>query len=158
MTEETERETKGGPPSEWAQTIHSAAWVRREIMRRLRLWAAGMILLSVLTCAGAAELMAADESKTLWKGKWGPGPDQPVKPDSPVVLSEVIESHIDGTFTGWSGETIFKLVNGQIWQQSSYAYTYHYAYRPAVLIYGSGGTYKMKVEGVNGTINVKRLK
>lgn len=69
-----------------------------------------------------------------------------------------IESRIDGTFEGWSGETIFKLINGQIWQQSSYAYTYHYAYRPEVLIYSSGGGYKMKVEGVNGSIAVRKLR
>jgi hypothetical protein len=65
---------------------------------------------------------------------------------------------IDGTFEGWDGETIFKLTNGQIWQQASYAYTYHYAYRPDVLIYKDGSVYKMKVEGVDKAITVKRLK
>ena len=70
----------------------------------------------------------------------------------------VIESQIDGTFEGWSGDTIFKLTNGQIWQQSSYAYTYHYAYRPEVTIFPSGGGCKMKVEGVSSSIPVKRLK
>lgn len=29
----------------------------------------------------------------------------------------VIESRITGDFTGWSGETYFKLENGQLWQQ-----------------------------------------
>jgi hypothetical protein len=29
-------------------------------------------------------------------------------------------SEIDETFNGWSVDTIFKLTNGQIWQQSSY--------------------------------------
>ena len=72
--------------------------------------------------------------------------------------ASVIESQIDGTFEGWSGETVFKLTNGQIWQQSSYAYTYHYAYRPAVTIFPSGGGCKMKVEGVSDSISVKRLK
>lgn len=69
-----------------------------------------------------------------------------------------IESQIDGTFEGWSGETVFKLTNGQIWQQSSYAYTYHYAYRPEVLIYSGSGGCKMKVDGVSDSISVKRLK
>ncbi len=72
--------------------------------------------------------------------------------------ASVIESQIDGTFHGWSGETIFKLTNGQIWQQSSYAYTYHYAYRPEVTIYPSGRGCKMKVEDVSDSILVKRLK
>jgi len=70
----------------------------------------------------------------------------------------VIESCIAGDFEGWDGETIFKLDNGQIWQQVSFAYTYRYAYRPKVLIYKSGGIYKMTVEGVTGSITVQRLK
>ncbi len=61
----------------------------------------------------------------------------------------VIESQIDGDFKGWEGETIYKLLNGQIWQQASYHYHYHYAYSPKVLIYPSEGGYKMKVEGDN---------
>lgn len=70
----------------------------------------------------------------------------------------VIETQIEGEFEGWSGDTIFKLANGQIWQQSSYAYTYHYAYRPKVLIYKTGAVYQMKVDGVGDAIQVKRLK
>lgn len=57
-----------------------------------------------------------------------------------TVVGDVIESHIDGTFKGWDGDTIFKLTNGQIWQQSAYAYTYYYAYRPKVTIYRSIGS------------------
>jgi len=73
-------------------------------------------------------------------------------------LKDVIESKISGEFQGWDGETIFKLSNGQIWQQSSYSYTYHYAYRPTVMIYRSGSTFKMKVEDVDDVISVERLK
>ena len=69
----------------------------------------------------------------------------------------VIESQIDGEFQGWDGETIFKLLNGQIWQQSSYQYHYHYAYMPKVTIYRTDGGYKMKVDGVDQTIYVKRI-
>lgn len=76
----------------------------------------------------------------------------------PMASGGVVESQIEGEFTGWEGETIFKLTNGQIWQQSSYAYTYHYAYRPEVLIYPSSGRYKMQVKGVDSTIFVNRLK
>ena len=77
---------------------------------------------------------------------------------SPQSTTNVIESYIDGTFEGWDGETIFKLVNGQIWQQAAYSYTYHYAYRPEVLIMKTAGGYKMKVEDVEETIYVRRLK
>jgi hypothetical protein len=70
----------------------------------------------------------------------------------------VIESQIDGEFQGWDGETIFKLVNGQIWQQSSYQYYYYYAYMPKVTIYHTDGGYKMKVDGVDQSIFVKRIR
>jgi hypothetical protein len=83
---------------------------------------------------------------------------QPRASAAAETSGEVIESHIDGDFEGWEGETIFKLDNGQIWQQASYAYTYHYAYHPKVLIYRSGGGYKMKVDGVDDALPVKRLK
>lgn len=82
---------------------------------------------------------------------------QPTTPVSPVTGS-IVESQMAAEFTGWTGSTVFQLANGQIWQQSSYAYTYHYAYRPKVLIYKSGMIYKMKVDGVAGEIAVTRLK
>ena len=72
--------------------------------------------------------------------------------------SDVIESTIEGAFSGWNGETIFKLANGQIWQQAMYAYAYHYAFRPKIMIIKTDGAHKMKVDGVSGTIFVKRLK
>jgi outer membrane murein-binding lipoprotein Lpp len=71
---------------------------------------------------------------------------------------QVIETNIDGEFEGWEGETIFKMMNGSIWQQSSYAYTYHYAYMPDVIIYRKGGSYYMKVEGVDDEIQVRQLR
>jgi len=70
----------------------------------------------------------------------------------------VIESRIDGDFEGWEGETVVKLMNGQIWIQTEYYYTYHYAFMPEVLIYKSGGGYKMKVDGVDKAVGVERIK
>ena len=75
-----------------------------------------------------------------------------------IVTPNVVESRIEDEFTDWDGETIFKLVNGQIWQQSSYAYTYHYAYRPEVLIAKASRGYTMHVEGVDSTLTVVRLR
>jgi hypothetical protein len=71
---------------------------------------------------------------------------------------DVIESTIDGEFHGWDGETIFKLTNGQIWQQAEYDYMYEYAYRPDVTIIKTSGGYKMKVEDLEDTIYVKRIR
>lgn len=71
---------------------------------------------------------------------------------------QVIETQIDGEFEGWEGETIFKMMNGTIWQQASYAYTYHYAYMPDVIIYRKGGAYYMKVENVDDEIQVRQIR
>lgn len=71
---------------------------------------------------------------------------------------QVLETKIDGEFEGWEGETIFKMMNGSIWQQASYAYTYHYAYMPDVIIYRKGGAYYMKVEDVDDEIQVRQIR
>jgi hypothetical protein len=76
----------------------------------------------------------------------------------PAPSADIVESQIEGEFSGWDGETIFKLTNGQIWQQSSYAYTYSYKYRPKVLIFPSGGGFELQVEGMDQRIKVVRLK
>jgi hypothetical protein len=71
----------------------------------------------------------------------------------------VIESRIDGEFKGWEGETIYRLRNGQIWQQSNYHYHYHYAYAPEVTIYPTTGGCAMRVsDDDDEAISVRRLK
>jgi len=71
--------------------------------------------------------------------------------------SPAIESRIDGQFDGWEGDTIFQLANGQIWQQTQYAYKYRYKYRPTVTIFSASGGCTMQVDGVDRTIRVQRI-
>ena len=80
------------------------------------------------------------------------------EPTRSTQSSSVIRSHISGTFTGWTGSTVFELDNGQIWKQAAYSYTYHYAYHPRVLIYESDGVWNMQVEGVSQELVVVRIK
>lgn len=77
---------------------------------------------------------------------------------SAAPSGSAIETKVDGEFNGWEGETIVKLMNGQIWQQTEYYYHYHYAYMPDVILYNSGGGWKMKVEGVDKAVRVQKLK
>jgi hypothetical protein len=72
-----------------------------------------------------------------------------------VAPVEVLESRIKGAFTGCKGDSVYELVNGQVWRQSRYKYKYKYAYRPKVAIYRAGGGYKMKAAGI--TIPVRRI-
>ena len=71
--------------------------------------------------------------------------------------SATVESRVDGEFNGWTGETIVKLRNGQIWQQRRHYYFYRYAYAPNVIVYPSDGVMKMKVEGVDEAVPVRLL-
>jgi hypothetical protein len=85
--------------------------------------------------------------------------------ETPVPLTPLrgsctpaIESAITGEIEGWDGETIFKLDNGEIWQQAEYDYTYFYEYHPDVTIYLTSSGCRMKVEGESDTVVVKRIK
>lgn len=64
-----------------------------------------------------------------------------------------MKSRIDGAWTGWSGDTIVKLVNGSIWRQDQCYYRYQYKYRPRVIIDGN----MMHVEGMPKAIRVRRI-
>lgn len=76
-----------------------------------------------------------------------------------VLQTDFVRSQINGEFTGWSGDTLFELSNGQTWQQARYEYRYRYAYRPAVLIYRTrSGGYKLRTDAGNETIEVRRVR
>lgn len=75
-----------------------------------------------------------------------------------TITPSVVEARVDGVFNGWEGETIVKLNNGQIWQQSEYYYHYHYAYGPNVIVYKSGAGYKMKIDGIEKAVGVVLLR
>jgi len=111
---------------------------------------------SVLICPSRGKL--AIKGKSLNVEQVGARQSAPQSQPRQTPSAEVIESQIDGEFSGWEGETIFKLTNGQIWQQAAYAYTYSYKYRPKVLIFRIGGGYQMQVDGMDSRIRVTRLK
>ena len=67
-------------------------------------------------------------------------------------VHDIIESRIDGEFEGWTGNTTYKLANGQIWQQARYKYEYKYAYRPEVIICNINGSYVMSVAGTQADV------
>ena len=79
------------------------------------------------------------------------------RPSARTGCVPVVESTIVGDFDGWDGETIFKLDNGQIWEQAEYDYYYSYSYRPDVTIYSTSGGCRMKVEDEDETILVRRI-
>ena len=71
-----------------------------------------------------------------------------------------IAAHIAGTFTGWRGKTVFKLDNGQEWQQTeSGSYSAGEFDNPAVEIKPMIlGSWLMSVKGCNCSVRVQRIK
>jgi hypothetical protein len=104
------------------------------------------------------DVLAAAYAAGREKGREESSKLAPSVAPSATSSKDVIETQIDGDFEGWEGETIVKLMNGQIWQQTEYHYHYHYAFMPDVVIYSSAGGYKMKVEGVDKAVRVRQLK
>lgn len=61
--------------------------------------------------------------------------------------------YVEGSWEGWSGETLVELTDGSVWRQQEYYYEYRYAYRPKVTVVGN----KMQVDGMRRAIRVRRL-
>jgi hypothetical protein len=71
-------------------------------------------------------------------------------------MEKVSESRIDGSFNGWTGRGAYALVNGQVWKQVGYKYSYRYAYRPKAIVWRDGGKNYLEVEGMSEIIEVRR--
>ena len=71
-----------------------------------------------------------------------------------------ISSKILGVFEGWTGTTKFTLENGQVWQQASFGVLRVKMNNPNIIIKSSilSDTYTLKIEGLNSSIRVKRIK
>lgn len=69
-----------------------------------------------------------------------------------------IRSEIVGSFTGWSGRTVFRLANGQVWQQSENdAFAVNLESPGVVIEPAAFGTWLLKVDGYNRSVRVKRI-
>jgi hypothetical protein len=67
-----------------------------------------------------------------------------------------IRGRLAGAFTGYHGGAVFRLSNGQVWQQRRYKYKYKYKYRPQVRIYSDNGRRLMEFECMDESIEVVR--
>ena len=70
-----------------------------------------------------------------------------------------IESRIAGPFTGWTGDTLFKLENGQVWQQAATGYFTNVELdHPQVVIKKLTFGYLLTLPGHGETVFVRRVK
>ncbi|MFA5687851.1 MAG: phospholipase D-like domain-containing protein [Kiritimatiellales bacterium] len=75
-----------------------------------------------------------------------------------LKITVASSAQIAGNFYGWSGDTIFKLNNGQFWQQTvGGVKRVAPLYRPAVTITNQFGQRRMIVAGVSGYVEVEQI-
>lgn len=72
---------------------------------------------------------------------------------------ETIVSPLIGEFTGWDGDTVFKLENGMVWKQNEKdRYFVRTRVNPVVTIKsGLFSSWHLSVEGYNKSVKVKRI-
>lgn len=70
-----------------------------------------------------------------------------------------ISSRIVGRFSGWDGQTVFKLENGMIWAQADKDkfYTKEVENPSVVIEPGMFGTWRLSIEGYNSNCRVERI-
>ena len=70
-----------------------------------------------------------------------------------------VVSSVAGTFRGWTGNTEFRLANGQVWQQTGGSNLSVNMESPTVVIEkGMFNSWYLRVEGYNTRAKVKRLR
>ncbi|HPG35771.1 MAG TPA: hypothetical protein PLG63_05500 [bacterium] len=80
------------------------------------------------------------------------------KNEPTTEVSSVIESIIISDFKGLKHGNIYKLANGQIWEQTE-AWIWIWIWvNPSVIIWKEGGGFRMKVENIEHAVSVQRVK
>lgn len=74
-------------------------------------------------------------------------------PEPSRVKEDRVKLLVDGSWSGWDGDTIVQLTDGSVWRQDEYHYEYHYAYRPEAVV----GRGEMTVKGMRKGVRVRRI-
>lgn len=70
----------------------------------------------------------------------------------------IVESYIISDFNGLKHGNIYKLANGQIWEQTEYWIWVWIWINPSVLIWNDNEIYRMNIEGIDHPVTVRRIK
>lgn len=89
---------------------------------------------------------------------WSARQPQQRRSEPAAPTARVVESFITSDFDGLGYGNIYKLANGQIWEQTEVWIWTRVWVNPKVLIWNDGGRYRMKVEGIEHPVTVTRIK
>ena len=120
--------------------------------------AAGAAAGSPAAAAGTAASAEAPASSQAPAAQSAPE-DQfgmPQAPQQEEISS--ITAGVVGGFAGWSGETVFELDNGQVWEQiGTNRFDYSGRDRKVVIRRGLFGSFQLSPEGLNRSVGVRRI-
>lgn len=127
--------------------------------------AAGLEKLTPQELAALNEWIRAHSLATLDAPRYGSSAsvagsvDAPTPADIEEMERETIVTRINGSFSGWDGQTVFKLENGQIWAQADNDKFYTQEMQnPLVTIEPSFfGAWRLSVEGHDEDCRVRRI-
>lgn len=116
--------------------------------------------------AAGLEKLSAEELKTLnaWLVRYTAGDAEVLQQSNPEVREaqkdHEIKTRIAGDFSGWSGETVFRFENGQVWRQRlDGKYRYRGPANPEVVIDKNWvGFYRMTIVETGKSVGVTPLR
>ncbi|MBU6469847.1 MAG: hypothetical protein KGL00_02800 [Gammaproteobacteria bacterium] len=124
------------------------AWLHAYVRERAQTPSAGVVPPSLSSSSAPTGVSAAA----------GFGADTMAPKENPAT-PERIETRIAGRFTGWTGNTVFKLENGQVWKQAATGYFTNIELdHPQVIIKKLGFGYLLTLPGHGATVFVRRIK
>ena len=127
-------------------------------LKALNAWLNGYVQERAGTPTDTAPPAAASNVRAAVTGAAGFGADTMAPRENPAT-PERIETRIAGRFTGWTGNTVFKLENGQVWKQAGTGYFSNIELdHPQVIIKKLGFGYLLTLPGHGATVFVRRIK
>lgn len=90
--------------------------------------------------------------------------------DEPIVCKRIaggasveasgtaFEAHIDGEFNGFEYGRLYKLQNGQVWEQTNFSLTLNLGLSPKVTFWKVESVWNMKVDGVDDPVTVRQIR
>ena len=81
----------------------------------------------------------------------------PVRSSTVVPKKPELHTSIDGEFNGWAGETVFKLSNGQLWEQTEFDLYVTARISPSVTLTSNGGLVTLTVDSSGESVEVQQI-